>query len=148
MTAKDWVQLIPPAVTAVGVIAAYLTYLVHARRMRTDSILHIVNRVEQDRQNRHVIYGIANTDSTTWDDSQRTAADEVCRGFDLVGYFYDEGIVPESLLKDFYATPVVRCWKKCETFVEHERKTRQQPSHFYLFEKLAKHCQKLRPDLK
>jgi hypothetical protein len=147
MTAKDWVQILAtPSVAIVGFVIAYLTYRVHARRMRVDHILHIVSRLEEDRQDRHTVYDITASDSNNWTDEQRAAADRVCRGFDLLGYFQEAGIVPDSFLKDLYAIPVVRCWKNCKPFVDSERIDRKQPSHFHLFQELAKHCDKLRPD--
>lgn len=145
MTPTQWAQLLSPLIAAAGILVAAFRVIAAQRHTRTDSLLRIIDRMEEHRNSRHVVYSLA-SDPKSWNDSQAQAADDVCRSFDILGYLHREHVVPDSLLREFYAVAVVRCWKRCQKYVYQMRSERNQPGHYRAFEELAKHCRKLRPD--
>jgi len=98
--------------------------------------------MEKIREDRRVLYSLrdAKKPYDTWSEAERTAADRVCRWFDVLGLLDSLKLLDRRIIDRFYAIPVVELWEICEPHVLSQLEIRGR-SHFWELRQLVQQLQ-------
>lgn len=77
-TASDILAIIALAFSAIAIWYSF-------RQLRLSSIIEVLRRMEDTREERHRVYAIGKKPYKEWDIDETKAADKVARVFDILG---------------------------------------------------------------
>lgn len=150
--------LVLQVVTNVLIAATLLVYLLQLRAMRrqiaaareqtdlssrqgqVDSLFSLVRYLQEDaarEARRWVINECAASDIEDWNDKDRVMASRVCSGFDLVGIFARDGIVPLEPILEGWAPSICRTYEVTAAF-RRDLRAKNGPGYWAAFDWLYK----------
>jgi len=138
--------LVDPTITfliglSFSIIAIILDFFKHAlssRQFDQSSMVKAIDIMENVRSDRFILYSIRNSNKplSKWTDSERKAAYNVTRAFDILGILDNTKLISRKFVDRFYAMPAKELWDICLPYTQEERKTRGE-QHLWEFEQLA-----------
>jgi hypothetical protein len=114
-----------------------------SRQLRLSSIVEILRRMEETRDDRHIVYAIGKKPYSSWSDPERKSADKVARVFDILGVLDSTHRIDRSFVDRFYSIPTVEVWDIVRPHVRHEQEKRGA-HHLWEFEQLAKRLKEVK----
>jgi hypothetical protein len=100
-----------------------------------DGFLRLLSTMEASRADRQFVRAYAKEDRkfSSLKQQEITHVDNVCRAFDILGFFDRRGLVNHHLVDEFYATPFVRLYEAyLKEYVDHIRQDDERgKTHFW-----------------
>jgi hypothetical protein len=110
-----------------------------SRQVRLSSVVLILKRMEDIRDDRQILYKIPKDKPyEEWTKTEKDSADRVARAFDILGVLDSTRNIDRRFVDRFYAIPAKQIWDIIATHVEFKRKEeKREEHHFWEFERLA-----------
>ena len=130
-------------IATIALVFSVIAIWYSSRQLRLSSIIEILRRMEETRDDRHRVYELNKKPYKDWSDPEKKVADKVARVFDILGVLDSTHSIDRSFVDRFYAIPAVEVWDIVQPHVRHEQEER---GAFYLweFEQLAKRLKEVK----